>query len=124
MARSLSVAKASRAETMTQPAWRVRVRRVDRGGASVDLSTLQGRGTAVQGAPRFWNEAWNRRDATDINVELEERPAGSSRFRPIVQAIGVRVLWWVSQTDAPDYGVPLYSRGEPAAWNHDFSGRA
>jgi len=104
MARSLSVAMASRRETMTQPAWRVRVRRVDPGGKSVILSTSQGRGAAAQAAFRFWAEAGYRRDATDINVELEERPAGASRFRPIVQAVGNRVIWWVPKQDASAYG--------------------
>lgn len=116
MARSLAVAKASRAETMTQPAWRVRVRRVDAGSASVVLSTSRGRGSASHAAFRFWAEAWNRRDARDINVELEERAAGTSRFRPIVQSVGSRVIWWVSKQDASAYG------HERSGWVESYQG--
>lgn len=110
--------RSARLETMTQPAWRVRVRRVDAGGASCLLSTSQGRGSAARAAFRFWAEAWNRRDATDINVELEEREAGASRFRPIVQAVGNQVIWWVSKQDASAYG------HERSGWAESYQGSA
>jgi hypothetical protein len=110
---------ASRAETMRNPAWRVRVRRVESSGRVFILSTIQGRGTATEGASRFWPRANRFRDEPNMNVELEERPAKASRFRRIVQAVGSRVIWWVSHKDAPAYGRPHDPR-----WAQSYSGRA
>jgi hypothetical protein len=117
MARSLAVAMASRAETMTQPAWRLVLRKVRADGSTYILDDLRGRGSATNAAVRFWRGAALYRDSRDTNIELLERSAGASRFRPIVQAAGNHVIWWVSKQDASAYGQHVGS-----GWSESYQG--
>jgi hypothetical protein len=80
-----------------QPAWRIQWRRVTVENGRIDTRVVReesGRGEAKQVLDRFAKLAAGYAAATDMNVELQEREAGRSRYQPVWQAVGGRLLKW------------------------------
>ncbi len=69
--------------------WRVQCRR-----KSVVFQETSGPGFAVDGRAAFERLAKQYERTVDTNVELQERPAGKRRYRPIEQAVGRERIAW------------------------------
>ncbi len=83
---------------LSEPAWRILVRRatiVDH--RVIDVSLIReesGKGEAKEATVRFIELVTKYAAESDMNVELQEREAGRSRFQPVRQAVGGRLLKW------------------------------